>query len=69
MSEIKKPQTFNVRVSPNVFRASVQLHSLPCLIRNWLDLQSWQIPQESKRSVGRIKGDSVVWEGRNLPTY
>lgn len=69
LSEINKPQTFHVPVAPNVFRTSVQLHSLPCLIRNWLDLQSWQIPWESKRSIRRIKGDSMVWEDRNLPAY
>lgn len=69
LPEVRKTQIFHVPVVPNVFRASVQRHSLPCLIRNWLDLQSWQIPWESKRSIRRIKGDSVVWEGRNLSAY
>lgn len=64
MSEIKKTQTFfHVPVAPNVFRTSVQLHGLPCLVRNWLDLQSWQRFHESLGDL--LEGSKVtLWYER-----
>lgn len=46
LSKIKKNKNLSLlhgAAAPNVFTTSGQLPSLPCFIRNWLDLQSWQI--------------------------